>query len=133
MTFAAVAAMTYVGSAVTLSPSVCTDCGAYGVSDCDTIVFKVTGSGKAVVPKAGYKATTSIKIKKGALALEGEYCALTDTCCYETGWFYATIKAGKKTFALATQPLRRLMLTRMFMHGQRISSLTMVSMKQLRN
>ena len=102
MTFAAVAAMTYVGSAVSLTPSVCTDCGAYGASDCDTIVFKVTGSGKAVVPKGGYKATTKIKIKKGALALEGEYCALTDTCCYETGWFYATIKAGKKTFALAT-------------------------------
>ena len=102
MTFAAVAAMTYVGSAVTLSPSVCENCGAYGISDCDVIVFKVTGSGKAVVPKSGYKTAASLKIKKGALALEGEYCALTDTCCYETGWFYATLKAGKRTIQLAT-------------------------------
>ena len=35
------------------------------------------------------------------LALEGTYCALTDTCCYDSGWFFATIKAGKKTFRIA--------------------------------
>jgi hypothetical protein len=62
----------------------------------------VTGSGKAAVSKGAYKATSSIKIKKGALALEGTYCKLTETCCYESGWFFATIKAGKKTFQLAT-------------------------------
>lgn len=106
MIAAAAAAMTVVGSAAStsLNPQVCINCGA-GDPDqgpCPTVVFKVTGSGKATVDKGDYKSVETLKIKKGALALEGIACGdNNDYCCYDGGWFYATIKAGKKTFALA--------------------------------
>lgn len=123
MTFAAVAAMTVVASAVDtdygdglsnvevlrtpgLTSTVCPDCGA-GVgaaTDCKAVVFKVTGSGKAVTAssKGSYKTVTSLKIKKGALALEGTYCGGNNTCCYDNGYFFATIKVGKKVFKVGT-------------------------------
>jgi hypothetical protein len=105
MIAAAAAAITVVGSAAgtALNPVVCENCGAGGSSQgpCPTVVFKVTGSGKAVVNKGDYKSVEKLKIKKGALALEGELCADTGACCYNGGTFYATIKVGKKTFGLA--------------------------------
>ena len=100
MIVAAAAAMTLVGEAK-LKPTECTECGA--ASGCDVVVFKVTGSGKAVVVKDDYKAVGSLKIKKGALALVGDYCELDGLCCYDGGWFYATLKANKKTFKLASE------------------------------
>ena len=100
MIAAAAAAMTIVGNAA-LKPAVCPDCGSSDLSqDCDTIVFKVTGSGKAIVDKGDYKVVDTLKIKKGALALEGTLCETTGVCCYDDGYFYATVKAGKKTFAM---------------------------------
>ena len=102
MIAAAAAAMTFVGNAA-LKPTACENCGISGTSsDCDTVVFKVTGSGKAVLDKEDYKTVGSIKIKKGALALEGSLCETDGSCCYEEGTFYATIKAGKKTFGIAS-------------------------------
>jgi len=101
MIVAAAAAMTFVGTAA-LKPAECPDCGTtVDPSDCDTIVFKVTGSGKCVIDKGDYKTVGSLKIKKGALALEGEICETTGYCCYDEGTFFATIKAGKKTFGMA--------------------------------
>lgn len=99
MIIAAAAAMTFAGEAA-LKPTKCENCGA--ASGCDVVVFKVTGSGKAVVVKDDYKAVGSIKIKKGALALTGTLCEADGLCCYEEGMFYATIKASKKTFKLAS-------------------------------
>lgn len=98
----AVAAATFACNAA-LTPVACAECGASGSSECSTIVFKVTGSGKAVASEGGYKTVKQIKIKKGALALFGAYCSLTDTCCYETGTFYATVKVGKKSIAIAQE------------------------------
>lgn len=101
MIAAAAAAMTFVGNAG-LMPARCDDCGAVDPDqECETIVFKVSGSGKAVVDKGAYKEVGSLKIKKGALALDGQLCEATGACCYDAGYFYATIKAGKKTFAMA--------------------------------
>ena len=104
MTFAAAAAMTVVGNAASLLPGACVDCGGGSLAptDCDTIVFKVTGSGKAVTDKGEYKTVASLKIKKGALALEGTVCTDTGACCYDSGFFFATIKVGKKTFEVGT-------------------------------
>lgn len=105
MTFAAVAAMTYAGSA--LVPGVCENCGVDPDSpngDCPTAVFKVTGSGKAVLAKDGYKTVASLKIKKGGLALlagDAE-CSATGECCYQDGYFFATIKVGKSVFEVGT-------------------------------
>lgn len=99
----AAAAMTVAASAA-LNPVICENCGASGSENgpCETVVFKVTGSGKAVVNNGDYKKVEKLKIKKGALALEGTICESTGACCYDGGYFYATIKAGKKTFALAS-------------------------------
>lgn len=100
MIVAAAAAMTFAGEAA-LKPTKCENCGA--ASGCDAVVFKVTGSGKAVIVKDDYKAVGSIKIKKGALALTGTLCEADGLCCYDAGMFYATIKANKKTFKLASE------------------------------
>lgn len=102
MTIAAVAAMTVVANAAPVfKPTICENCGG-GTKDgdCDTVVFKVTGSGKAVTDKGSYKTVASLKIKKGALALLGTVCAYQDTerCCYDEGYFFATVKVGKKVF-----------------------------------
>ena len=80
----------------------CENCGKAEEADC-VAVFKVTGSGKAVVssPKGGYKTVSRLTVKKGALALVGDVCAADGQCCYSAGVFYATVKAGKKTFAFA--------------------------------
>jgi hypothetical protein len=102
MIVAAVAAMTFVSEAAGLKPTPCENCG-YNNTSCDVVVFKVTGSGKAVVVKSDYKEVGSLKIKKGALALVGTYCEPNDSCCYDAGMFYATIKAGKSTFKLASE------------------------------
>lgn len=100
----AVAAMTFACNAA-LTPAPCANCGATAVvdSECSTIVFKVTGSGKSVVRKNDYKTVSALKIKKAALALTGTYCSSTGACCYDTGMFYATIKSGKKEFKLAIE------------------------------
>lgn len=105
MIIAATVAMTFASQALTaLKPEECLGCGG-GSGDCPWVVFKVTGSGKAVVgaKKGDYKKVGSLKIRKGALALEGQYCAATDSCCYDSGWFYATIRAGKVSFKLASE------------------------------
>jgi hypothetical protein len=102
MIIAAAVAMTFASEAAGLKPAPCPDCG-YKDGACDVVVFKVTGSGKAVVVKSDYKEIASLKIKKGALALTGTYCEANDSCCYDAGWFYATIKAGKSTFKLASE------------------------------
>jgi hypothetical protein len=103
MMVAAVAAMSFVGMAAgSLQPQACEECGSSS-SDCDVIVFKVTGSGKAVVVKSDYKEVGALKIKKGALALYGTYCEATGSCCYDEGAFYATIKAGKTVFMMASE------------------------------
>ena len=52
MIVAAAAAMTFAAQAG-FSVKPCEGCGASGKSDCDVAVFKVTGSGKAVVPTSG--------------------------------------------------------------------------------
>ena len=102
MMVAAVAAMSFVGMAAgSLQPQACEECGSSS-SDCDVIVFKVTGSGKAVVVKSDYKEVGALKIKKGALALVGELCEATGICCYSEGYFFAKIKAGKATFDMAS-------------------------------
>ena len=94
--------MTIVGNAaISLQPQPCLECGdSPATYDCDVVVFKLTGSGKAVLDKGSYKTVGSIKIKKGALALVGELCETTGACCYDGGFFFATVKAGKKTFAV---------------------------------
>lgn len=98
---AACVAMTTICGAA-LKPSVCVNCGnAREVQACGAVVFKVTGSGKAVVDKGAYKSVSALKIKKGALALEGTYCEADGSCCYDGGMLYATVKAGKKTFKMA--------------------------------
>ena len=114
MIAAAVAAIGLVGSAadglvastsssLVLKTTECINCGySAGGGDlgCPTVVFKVTGSGKAALDKGSYKTVGSIKIKKGALAIVGDYCNDDSRCCYERGIFFAKIKAGKKTFDL---------------------------------
>ena len=100
MIVAAAAAMTLASEAA-LRPTECPNCGETA-SGCDVVVFKVTGSGKAVVVKGDYKEVGNLKIKKGALALTGTLCADTGICCYDAGEFYATIKAGKNTFKLGS-------------------------------
>lgn len=102
MIVAAAAVMTLVSEAGSLKPQACPDCGI-SVSDCDVVVFKVTGSGKAVVVKNDYKAVGALKIKKGALALTGTECEATGICCYDSGYFFATLKAGTSTFTLASE------------------------------
>ena len=98
---AAAAAMTLVGEAGSLKPIPCADCGER-ISDC-MVTFKVTGSGKAVVTKADYKEVGTLKIKKGVLALTGTLCEDTGICCFDAGVLEATIKAGKKTFEIASE------------------------------
>jgi hypothetical protein len=100
MIIAAAAAMTFAGQAA-LKPQACQNCGV-SETGCDVVVFKVTGSGKAVVAKDDYKEVAKLKIKKGALALVGELCADSGICCYSEGAFFATITAGKIKFALAS-------------------------------
>ena len=98
MIVAAAAAMTLVGEAGSLKPIECPNCGA-GSSDCE-VVFKVTGSGKAVVSKTEYKEVGTLKISKGVLALTGTLCADTGICCFDSGVLEATVKAGKKSFEI---------------------------------
>ena len=107
MIAAAVAAIGVVGyaadSAQTIKTTECINCGYTSkgeIPDCATVVFKVTGSGKAALDKGSYKSVGSIKIKKGALAIVGDKCLTEERCCYERGIFFAKIKAGKKTFDL---------------------------------
>lgn len=90
-------------SSLVLKTTQCINCGYTtkgGDLDCQTVVFKVTGSGKAALDKGSYKTVGSIKIKKGALAIVGDKCLDDGRCCYERGIFFAKIKAGKKTFDL---------------------------------
>lgn len=101
MIVAAAAAMTFASEAK-LQPQECLNCGGGSDSTCDVVVFKVTGSGKAVVAKDDYKEVKSLKIKKGALALTGELCEETGACCYSEGYLFAKIKAGKASFDLAS-------------------------------
>lgn len=101
MIVAAAAAMTLVGEAGSLKPIPCPDCGE-GPGGCEA-VFKVTGSGKAVISKDDYKEVGTIKIKKGALALTGTLCEATGICCFDAGILEATVKAGKKTFEIASE------------------------------
>ena len=54
-----------------------------------------------------FLAVESLKIKKGTLALYGDYCEDDDTCCYSTGILEATIKAGKKTSRPTPDPFRQ--------------------------
>lgn len=105
MITAVIACATMFASNGALNPSPCVDCGGGIVeaSECDVVVFKVTGSGKAVLAKDGYKTVGSMKIKKGALALVGAFCSSTGACCYDTGMFYATVKAGKRTILIAQE------------------------------
>lgn len=103
MIVAAVAAMSFASNAG-LALTECPSCGvSEPQAECDVIVFKVTGSGKTVANKKDYKSVQSLKIKKGAIALVGSYCATTGDCCYDSGIFYATIKAGKSEFKMATE------------------------------
>lgn len=86
-----------------LTPTECINCGGgtEEVSECDTVVFKIKGSGKAVVTKDDYKAVKTIKISKGALALTGTFCEATGACCYDSGAFFATVKTGGRTIKIA--------------------------------
>lgn len=104
MIVAAAVAMSFAGEAAGIKavPQICENCGAGGNSDCPAVVFKVTGSGKAVVSKGDYKEVKSLKIKKGALALVNS-CADAGFCCYDDGAFFAKIKAGKASFQLAAR------------------------------
>jgi len=101
MIVAAAVAMSFAGEAA-LQPQECLNCGGGSSAGCDVVVFKVTGSGKAVVAKDDYKEVKSLKIKKGALALTGELCEATGICCYSEGYFFAKIKAGKASFDMAS-------------------------------
>jgi len=107
MIAAAAVAMTFAAQAAGFGWKECENCGG-GTSDTDCIaVFKVTGNGKAVVSvstaKADYKTVGKITIRKGALALIGEVCGDDGQCCYSEGMFFATIKAGKKSFQFASE------------------------------
>jgi hypothetical protein len=107
MIVAAAVAMTFAGEASlgTFQPQQCIDCGGgTNAVYCNVAVFKVTGSGKAVVSKGDYKEVKKLKIKKGALALTATYCAQTGFCCFgeEDSFFFAKIKAGKKSFEMAS-------------------------------
>ena len=87
-----------------LNPQPCVACGETEIeSECSVIVFKVKGSGKAVAASDGYKSVKSLKISKGALALTGSKCAATGDCCYDAGVFYATVKVGNKSIAVAQE------------------------------
>lgn len=93
----------FTGSAA-LVPSACPNCGGtVEASDCEVVVFKVKGSGKAVTVKDGYKSISTMKITKGALALVGDFCADTGTCCYDSGMFFATVKVNKRTVLVAQE------------------------------
>jgi hypothetical protein len=107
MIVAAAVAMTFAGEAAlsSLQPQKCTNCSDRVDGDyCNVAVFKVTGSGKAIVAKDDYKEVKKLKIKKGALALTATLCADTGFCCFgeEDSYFFAKIKAGKKSFELAS-------------------------------
>ncbi len=103
MIVAAAAAMTFAANAG-LQWQVCENCGVGPEEgECDLVVFKVTGSGKAVTPKGDYKTVGKLKIKKGALALSGSLCESTGDCCYEAGRLFATVKAGKNTFGILAE------------------------------
>lgn len=99
----AVAAMTFACGAA-LTPVECENCGANAPeSECETVVFKVTGSGKTVISMGDYKTVSALKIAKGALALTGTLCASTGACCYDSGMFYATVKVDKSVFKVAIE------------------------------
>ena len=101
MIVAAAAAMSFAAKAE-LKWENCPECAGEGVeeSECTYEVFKVTGSGKAVVfaKKGAYKTVGKLQVKKGALALEGSDPCGTGDCCYDAGVLFATVKAGKNTF-----------------------------------
>ena len=101
MIVAAAAAMSFAAKADLVWEN-CPECAGEGTTqaECTYEVFKVTGSGKAVVfsKKGTYKTVGKLKVKKGALALEGSDPCGTGDCCYDTGFLFATVKAGKNTF-----------------------------------
>lgn len=104
MIVAAAAAMSFAAKADVKWEN-CPDCavGSDIAAECDYEVFKVTGSGKAVVlsKKGDYKEVGSLKIKKGALALEGSDECGTGECCYDSGYLFAQVKAGSDKFDVA--------------------------------
>ena len=104
MIVAAAAAMSFVAKS-DLKWENCPECaiGSREAVGCDYEVFKVIGSGKAVVlsKKGDYKEIGSLKIKKGALALEGSDECGTGECCYDNGYLFAQIKAGSDKFDVA--------------------------------
>lgn len=107
---AAVAAVAMAANAFTFVPEQC-DEPIDPVSECPTLVFKVTACGKTVqdVGDGAYKSVTTLKISKGALAfLAGEACSAdgeTANCCYDTANLYAKVKVGKKTYAMGLEAL----------------------------
>ena len=104
MIVAAAAAMSFVAKS-DMKWENCPECavGSREAVGCDYEVFKVTGSGKAVVlsKKGDYKEVGTLKIKKGALALEGSDECATGECCYDNGYLFAQIKAGHDKFDVA--------------------------------
>lgn len=80
-----------------------TNCTKTIAKDCPQVAFKVTANGKTVVITEKkdnvYKATTCLKVSKGALVLFGTKAG-TD-CCYDAFSLYASVKVGKETKKVA--------------------------------
>jgi hypothetical protein len=105
MIAAAAAAMISGVQAAAFAPGDCGDDLVITDAPCPVMVFKLTASGKTVqdVNEGEYKAVTSLKISKGALAfLYNEDCAENGgVCCYDAASLYAQVKVGKKTSKIA--------------------------------
>lgn len=108
MIAAAVAALVSAVNAATLTPIDCVEDTPDGT--CDIQVFKLTASGKTVqdveTSSQSYKAVSTLKVSKGALAFFfDEGCAEEGACCYTEAALFATLKNGKKSYKVAIEGL----------------------------
>lgn len=75
-----------------------TDC-TVASGPCDSIVFKLTASGKVAADMDTYKSVKSLKVSKGYIVLNSE--SATDACCYDYVTLLAQVKVQKRTYKLA--------------------------------
>ena len=66
---------------------------------CDSIVFKLTASGKVVADMESYKSVKALKVSKGYIVLNS--ASATDACCYDYLTLLAQVKVQKRTYKLA--------------------------------
>lgn len=104
MIAAAAAAMTAGAFAASFLPIDCIG-GDPEVSECPDMVFKLTGSGKAVQDVKGeYKTVKALKISKGALVMAPSDSMIDcGICCYDTASIYALVKVGSAKHYIAIE------------------------------